>query len=107
MEYRNHLQAGGEKLEFVRTIEDFISSWPTISEFAKDVGIGDVAARKMKDRNRIDQTHWAAVIAAAKGARPSNLARHTYANERAARTAAKKSARNEGAPLRSSLASRE
>lgn len=46
------------------SIDDMIARWPTIVEFAADVGCGYEAARKMRDRKRIAPEHWPAVVSA-------------------------------------------
>ena len=48
------------------SIPDLIAQWPTIGEFAADVGCGYEAARKMRDRRSIAPEHWGRVVAAAK-----------------------------------------
>jgi hypothetical protein len=53
----------------LRTFRDLIACWPTIVAFAEDIGVGYEAARKMKDRCRIDQGHWVALLEAAKSRR--------------------------------------
>ena len=86
----------------VYTIRELIDQWPTISGFAKDIGVGYEAARKMRDRGRIDQTHWAAVIGAAKtrgivDGRRCHITLEKLMELSARRErGAKKSARNEG-----------
>jgi len=46
------------------SISDLIDRWPTIAEFASDVGCGYEAARQMRRRQRIAPEHWPAVVAA-------------------------------------------
>ena len=48
------------------TISDLINRWPTIGEFASDIGCGYEAARKMRDRNSIAANHWARVVEVSK-----------------------------------------
>ena len=48
------------------TVSALISAWPTIGEFAADIGCGYEAARQMRRRERIAPSHWPQVIAAAK-----------------------------------------
>lgn len=37
-----------------------------MAEFGRDIGVGYQAARKMHDRDSIRDSHWTAVVAAAK-----------------------------------------
>lgn len=46
------------------SISELIANWPTIAEFASDVGCGYEAARKMVTRERVGPRHWSSVIAA-------------------------------------------
>lgn len=46
------------------SIEALIDQWPTITEFAADVGCGYEAARQMRMRNSIAPKHWPSVIQA-------------------------------------------
>lgn len=46
------------------SLSALVALWPTIVEYASDVGCGYEAARKMRDRNSIAPEHWPNVIAA-------------------------------------------
>ena len=46
------------------TISALIDEWPTIGEFAEDVGCGYEAARQMRRRESIAPEHWAKVVRA-------------------------------------------
>ncbi len=46
------------------SISALIDQWPTIAEFAADVGCGYEAARQMRIRESIAPKHWNGVIAA-------------------------------------------
>ncbi|KQY39971.1 hypothetical protein [Rhizobium sp. Root483D2] len=46
------------------SISALIDQWPTIAEFASDVGCGYEAARQMRLRESIAPKHWPGVIAA-------------------------------------------
>ncbi|NTF54388.1 hypothetical protein G6L12_05700 [Agrobacterium rhizogenes] len=48
------------------SISALIDEWPTITEFAAEVGCGYEAARQMRRRQSIAPEHWANVVAAAK-----------------------------------------
>jgi len=49
----------------VKTFRDLITRWPSVAEFARDIGVGYEAARKMRDRGNIDVEHWDTLIQAA------------------------------------------
>ena len=49
------------------SISALIDQWPTIAEFAADVGCGYEAARQMRLRGSIAPKHWDGVIAATAG----------------------------------------
>ncbi|TKT80013.1 hypothetical protein XW59_006535 [Aquamicrobium sp. LC103] len=44
------------------SISALIDTWPTIAEFASEVGCGYEAARQMRRRESIAPEHWAAVV---------------------------------------------
>ena len=48
------------------SIPALIDQWPTIAEFAADVGCGYEAARQMRRRNSIAPEHWPNVVKASK-----------------------------------------
>lgn len=48
------------------SISSLIDHWPTIGEFASEVGCGYEAARQMRRRDSIAPEHWQKVISAAK-----------------------------------------
>lgn len=48
------------------TFRALITELGGVSDFAEMMGIGEFAAKKMRDRNSIAVPHWPAVIAAAK-----------------------------------------
>jgi len=64
------------------SISALIESWPTIGEFASDVGCGYEAARQMRRRERIAPEHWPQVIAAS-ARRGINVSLEWLANTRA------------------------
>lgn len=41
--------------------------WPSLADFARDVGIGIEAAKQMRKRQSIAVRHWPAIIRAAAG----------------------------------------
>jgi hypothetical protein len=47
-----------------KSISELIAKWPTIAEFASEVGCGYEAARKMSARGRVGPRHWSSVVAA-------------------------------------------
>jgi len=46
------------------SIDALIDQWPTITEFAAEVGCGYEAARQMRRRKSIAPEHWARVVKA-------------------------------------------
>lgn len=48
------------------TFSDIIDLWPTVADFAKDLGLGYPTAAAMKRRSSIDSRYWSKVVAAAK-----------------------------------------
>jgi len=50
----------------VNTIDDIFKCWDTIAQMAEAVGEGQWKVQKWKQRGRIPQDSWAAVITAAK-----------------------------------------
>jgi hypothetical protein len=46
------------------SISELIAKWPTIAEFANEVGCGYEAARKMVTRGRVGPRHWGSVVEA-------------------------------------------
>lgn len=48
------------------SITELIDLWPTIGEFAADVGCGYEAARQMRRRGSIAPEHWPKVVEASK-----------------------------------------
>jgi hypothetical protein len=49
------------------SISALIDQWPTIVEFAADVGCGYEAARQMRRRESIDPKHWPKVVSVSEG----------------------------------------
>ena len=47
------------------TFSDVINRWPSLNEFASDIGVEYVTAQVMRWRNSINSRHWSAVVAAA------------------------------------------
>ncbi len=48
------------------SISALIEEWPTITEFAAEVGCGYEAARQMRRRQSISPDHWPKVVAVSK-----------------------------------------
>lgn len=42
-----------------------IACWPTISDFAGDIGVSDNTAKQMRTRDRIPDAYWARAVAGA------------------------------------------
>lgn len=49
------------------TFRDLVTHFGGVNNFAAKVGIGEFAAKKMRDRNSIAVRHWPDVISAARG----------------------------------------
>lgn len=45
---------------------DIINSWPTLSDFADDLGVAYGTAKAMRRRGSIPSEHWIAVVAGAR-----------------------------------------
>jgi len=43
-----------------------ISKWPSIAEFAADIGVPENTAKQMRTRNSINGRYWLAMISGAK-----------------------------------------
>lgn len=50
----------------MKTFTDVINLWPSLSEFADDIGVKYVTAQVMRYRGSIAPTHWSLVAEAAK-----------------------------------------
>lgn len=50
----------------MKTHRDIIEKWPTVGEFAADIGVSENTARAMKRRNSIRGIYWHDIVAAAK-----------------------------------------
>lgn len=50
----------------IKSFRDVIELWPSIGEFAEDIGVKYVTGQLMKHRDSIDADHWVAVVEAAK-----------------------------------------
>jgi hypothetical protein len=51
------------------THEDLIDKWPSVADFARDLGVKYQTARFMKKRNSIHPRYWSKVLQAAKDRR--------------------------------------
>lgn len=49
----------------IQQFKDVIALWPTAAEFGRDIGIHEVSARAMKQRNSIPSKYWEKVIQSA------------------------------------------
>ena len=48
------------------TFRDLIGRWPSLSEFAADLGVSLPAAKQMRARSSIAPEHWTTMVDAAK-----------------------------------------
>lgn len=53
-------------LPLMDTFSDIIMRWPSLREFADDLGVPYVTAQVMKHRDSIAAEHWSAVVAGAR-----------------------------------------
>lgn len=65
------------------SISALIEQWPTITEFAAEVGCGYEAARQMRRRQSIAPEHWANVISASKAKEIDGVTFEWLAQQRA------------------------
>jgi hypothetical protein len=49
----------------MKTFTDVINLWPSLGEFAEDIGVNYVTAQVMKHRDSINSRHWLNVVKAA------------------------------------------
>lgn len=56
----------------MKTFRDIISKWPSISDFAEDIGVEENTAKQMRTRNSVNGKYWTPMVKAAK-ARGINL----------------------------------
>jgi len=47
------------------TVANVIRLWPSVGEFAADLGVSAFAAYKMRDRNAIRAKHWPTLLSSA------------------------------------------
>lgn len=50
----------------MRTVDDLMRLWPTVAEFARDIGIKPTHAQTMRVRGSIPVEYWPNILAAAK-----------------------------------------
>lgn len=67
------------------SISDLINKWPTIGEFADDVGCGYEAARQMRLRESINPKHWISVVSASQRRKIKGVTFEWLASQRVAR----------------------
>lgn len=48
------------------TYRELIDQWPTLVEYASDVGVGYEAAKQQRRRNAIKHAYWEPIVQAAK-----------------------------------------
>ena len=66
----------GTKIESFRQI---IELWPSIGEFAADIGVKEGTAKLMRFRDSIHANYWVAVVEAAKARRIKGVSLQTLA----------------------------
>src|SRR2546422_9255392 len=74
----------------IRSVGDLMGLWPSVAEYARDVGVKPTHAQTMKVRGSLPIDHWPATIAAAKERHiagvTAELLMKLHAGERAARS---------------------
>lgn len=66
----------------IKSFRNIIELWPSIGDFADDIGVKYVTAQVMKHRDSIDADHWVAVVEAAKRRGYSGITYETLARLR-------------------------
>jgi len=74
------------------SISSLIDFWPTIAEFAAEVGCGYEAARQMRRRESIAPEHWTKVISVSEAREISGVTYEWLARQRAAAPAPERAA---------------
>ena len=46
----------------MQTHRDIIESWPSLAEFAADIGVSENTAKQMRTRDSINGRYWADVV---------------------------------------------
>lgn len=64
------------------SISALIDEWPTITEFAAEVGCGYEAARQMRRRQSIAPDHWSKVVEASKSREIAGVTFEWFAQQR-------------------------
>lgn len=44
-----------------------IDKWPSLTDFADDIGVSENTAKQMRTRDSINSRHWSRLVAAAEG----------------------------------------
>ncbi|MCM2293062.1 hypothetical protein NAC44_12090 [Allorhizobium sp. BGMRC 0089] len=66
------------------SISALIEQWPTITEFAAEVGCGYEAARQMRRRQSIAPEHWPKIVSASRARKIPGVTLEWLAQQRAA-----------------------
>ena len=57
----------------MNTVKELIAKWPSVEEFAEDLGISPMGAYAMSHRNRIDAKHWVRLVQSARERRITGI----------------------------------
>jgi hypothetical protein len=49
----------------MKTFRDIISKWPSVSDFADDIGVEENTAKQMRTRNSVNAKYWTSMVTAA------------------------------------------
>ena len=49
----------------MKTFRDIISKWPSVSDFADDIGVEENTAKQMRTRNSVNGKYWLPMVRAA------------------------------------------
>lgn len=50
----------------MNTFQDIINGWPSLADFASDIGVEENTAKQMRTRNSVNPVHWPSMIDGAK-----------------------------------------
>jgi hypothetical protein len=67
------------------THADIINRWPTLTDFANDIGVAYGTAKAMRRRDSIPSEHWVAVVARASEREITDVTLEALAHAAAAR----------------------
>lgn len=63
----------------ITSFRDAIARWPSISDFAEDIGVSENTAKQMRTRNSIPAPYWLNAASAAKRREIDGVSIETFA----------------------------